>query len=212
MFGPLLDPTNTAERWYSHNAAESFVGDSDRLGAVRGKPAAPMLERVIVAAAQHFCVCDPEANTLGSGEDFGERGRVDAGKDIFADQRPGCAWRRHAADAVDECLAVFSQQFADLGEIFAEWPIPTCAIMSTETTRRPYGRRKAIRPHVSNAKMRLPSFFMLMIGQRSLFAWPSETLLLRAPSSAPHHAARVRGQKLESGEQRRNEQHADEAR
>ena len=33
------------------HAAEPFAGNSDRLGAVRGKPVAPMLERVIVVAS-----------------------------------------------------------------------------------------------------------------------------------------------------------------
>ena len=79
-----------------------------------------MLQRVIVMSAQHFHVSDPKANTLGGGEDFGERGRVDARKNICADKRPCCAWRRQTADAVDECVAVFSQQFADLAEVFSE--------------------------------------------------------------------------------------------
>ena len=69
---------------------------------------------------QHFHVGAPQAAALGRGENLRQRRHVAAGENVLADERAGGAGRRHAADAVDEGVAVGLQQFADLGEILVE--------------------------------------------------------------------------------------------
>ena len=100
------------------NRSPEMATASARLAANRSRRA--RLQRVVVVAAQHFHVGDPQTDALRGGEHLGERGRVGARKDILADERTGGARRRHAADTVHQRDAIVSQQLADLAEIFSE--------------------------------------------------------------------------------------------